>query len=608
MDMKFVAASLLSAAFVAGCTSLESQKILGRDNTPSGLTYRLPAKKFSVKVKLEITDCQVQGDKALVDATVSAVLNESLVGGEAYTINYQKLNAWTKVTTTEFQISEAGLLAGINASITDQSGVVLANAASTVASVARSAAITPLSAVLTPQYWAAINEVDRLKIQKGKTVNLRDTKKIQLIFPETFGELRYFDVNKVSSEDVAGLNQAKEKAKTSCGEVTEIIAEKREAEAKLKKEKRKDKDRENLQNKIYQFETEVASLRSLMDFYEKLGDGVEKKNLLNKVRIAEKDNQKTVSDLKALGTSEVEALSKSIARATDKLTISASRDFIPINSLAVCMDDQGNPQKFCDIKINQEGIDKAFGKAIDRRALVLPVVTFTVSQVAGISALESLEPESDGLGVAYRIPVPATAYVSYRNQPTDTVSYPLIEQATQVPQFGPVGSINLDNIIFDDNLVEVAFNPATGSPSKLAFKAKSKAESASAATRDVASTYLQLQKDKRNDQAEENQLVQEYLASQIVLEKSLSDLNLSRAQSNSSTAKVQADLQNSLLSSKIQLLRDQQRLDAVRTGTATSAEVELEALNTQEQLLAQRLKILRLEQEIAAQKEKIVPE
>ncbi len=115
MDMKFVAASLLSAAFVAGCTSLESQKISGRDNTPSGLTYRLPAKKFSVKVKLEITDCQVQGDKALVDATVSAVLNESRVGGEAYTINYQKLNAWTKVTSTEFQISEAGLLAGINA-------------------------------------------------------------------------------------------------------------------------------------------------------------------------------------------------------------------------------------------------------------------------------------------------------------------------------------------------------------------------------------------------------------------------------------------------------------------------------------------------------------
>ncbi|QNH05213.1 hypothetical protein HNQ27_21465 [Pseudomonas sp. B11D7D] len=604
--MKAIAVSLLSVTLIAGCTNLESKKILGNDNTPSGLTYRLPAKKFAVKAMLEITGCQVQGNRALVDATIGAALSESLVGGEAYTIDYQKLNAWTKVTNTEFQISEAGLLVGINASITDQSGAVMANTASAVASVARAAAITPLSATLTPQFRTAIREVDGLKIQQGRTVNLSDTQQMQIMLPDTFSEFKHFDINRISGKDVAGLRQAKEEAKISCGEVTEAITEKRESEVKLKEEKRKDKDRESLQKKISQFETEITSLRSLVDFYEKLGDSVEKQSLLNKVRIAEKDKQKSVSDLKTLGPSEVEALSKSIARATDKLTISASRDFVPVDSRAVCMDDQGSPRKFCEIQINQEGIDKAFGKAIDRSTLVLPVVTFTVNQIAGISELEKREPKSDGLGIAYRIPVPATAYVSYRNKPTDTVSYPLIEQTTQVPQFGPVGSINLDNIMFDDNLVEVAFNPATGSPSKLAFKAKSKAESASAATRDAASTYLQLQKDKRNDQVEANKLTQEYFASQIALEKSLSDLDLSKTQSSASAAKVQADLQQSLLSSKIQLLRDQQRLDAVRTGTATSAEVELEALNTQEQLLAQRLKILRLEQEIAAQKAKII--
>ena len=602
MDMKIITVSFLSVTFITGCTNLESNKISGNANTPSGLTYRLPAKKFNVKAMLEITGCQVQGNRALVDATIGAVLSESLVGGEAYTIDYQKLNAWTKVTDTEFQISEAGLLAGINASITDQSGVVLANTASTVASVARAAAITPLSAALTPQFQAAISEVERLKVQQGKTLNLSDTKQMQIMLPDTFSELKRFDVNKISGKDVADLRQAKEEAKTSCGEVTEAITEKKESEVKLKEEKKKDKDRERLQNEMSRFETEIASLRNLVDFYEKLGDSVEKKSLLKKVLGAEKDKQKAVSDLNALGPSEVEVLSK--ARATDKLTISASREFVPVDSRAVCTDDQGSPRRSCEIQITQESIDRTFGKAIDRSTLVLPVVTFTVNQIAGISELEKREPKSEGLGIAYRIPVPATAYVSYRNEPTDTVSYPLIEQTTQVPQFGPVGSINLDNIMFDDNLVEVAFNPETGSPSKLSFKAKSKAEAASAATRDAASTYLQLQKDKRNDQVEANELSHEYFASQIALEKSLSDLDLSKTQSSASVAKMQADLQQALLSSKTQLLRDQQRLDAVRTGTATSAEIELEALNTQEQLLAQRLKILRLEQAIAAQKVK----
>ena len=158
------------------------------------------------------------------------------------------------------------------------------------------------------------------------------------------------------------------------------------------------------------------------------------------------------------------------------------------------------------------------------------------------------------------------------------------------------------HIVFDDNLIELAFNGATGAPSKLTFRAKSKAEAASASVRDAAGTYLQLQKDKRDDRIAANKALLDQATAQVTLDKAKSDLALSKVQANAAAATTEAELQQALVSAQLQLLRDQQRLDAVRTGTATSSEVELEGLSTQEQLLIQRLKILKLEKEISEQK------
>lgn len=62
--------------------------------------------------------------------------------------------------------------------------------------------------------------------------------------------------------------------------------------------------------------------------------------------------------------------------------------------------------------------------------------------------------------------------------------------------------------------------------------------------------------------------------------------------------------EQSLVAARIDLLRDQQRLDAVRTGTASTTEMQLEALVNQQKLLEQQLKILQIEQQIAEQKAK----
>lgn len=159
MDKNFKLAILsLCGLLASGCTSLSSKKLIDEEHTPSGLTYRLPAKLFSINATYEITDCENVGNKAHLQASVEATYTESLIGSEAYTINYQDLNAWTKVTNTEFQLSESGLLTGVNASIVDQSGPIILNTVSAAASIARAIATSGTSGNMFTNIISKSNE------------------------------------------------------------------------------------------------------------------------------------------------------------------------------------------------------------------------------------------------------------------------------------------------------------------------------------------------------------------------------------------------------------------------------------------------------------------
>lgn len=133
-------------------TSLISNKVDNIDNKkiPSGLVYQLPAKKFNVKATFQISSCSAVDNKANLEAEVTASLTESLIGRESFILDYQTLNTLTKVTETEFQLSDSGLLMGVNASIVDKSGAIIQNFASTVAGVARAVAIPNVT--ISPNY------------------------------------------------------------------------------------------------------------------------------------------------------------------------------------------------------------------------------------------------------------------------------------------------------------------------------------------------------------------------------------------------------------------------------------------------------------------------
>lgn len=601
MSVKSIIATTLSLFFLSSCTSLESKKISGQTTTPSGLTYRLPAKKFTVTATFEVTGCTAQGSNALMEAVVSSELTESLVGGEAYTLNYKKLNAWTKITNTDFQLSDAGLLTGVNASIADQSGAVLANSVSSIASVARAVALPAISIPLHPRRLAVNQDVKSLDLKVGQKFSLSGKNNLKLESPGLFERLGKFEGRNISFSDLKEVQAIVAELEDPCEKVVAAVAEKKAKEKELASEKVFDKKRAEAKAKVDQSVLDVVALGSLIEFYDKLGDEGEKRNLLKRTQLAEKDKKEAEIILSGLGASKYDEIQAAIEKLKNKLTVAAAREFVPKSKDNVCSDGDGAAEAACQVTIKKKSLEALFGSTVRVEEVELPIVVFSVDQIKVSSGDEQLDPDFDNLGIAYRIPVPATVVVKYKNKPSDSVYHRLIERVTQVPQLGPIGSIDLDNIAFDDNLIEVAFNPATGSPSKLVFRAKSKAEAASSSAQSAAGTFLQLQKDKQADAVSASRTTFEQANSQLAYEKAVSELSSAKTQSGILTAKAQADLQQHLVSSQLQLLRDQQRLDAVRTGTASAAEVELESLNTQEQLLAQRLKIMRLEREIARQ-------
>lgn len=555
MDIKTIAIiSSICGIAISGCTSLSSNKLLEPSitNTPSGLTYRLPAKQFSVSATYEITDCKQDAKdatNAVLDARISASINETLIGAEAYTIDYQRLNTWTKVTNTEFQLSEAGLLTGVNASIEDKSGAIISNTFSAAASIARGVAFPGISAL----------GGDSLKL---------------------------LAMDREAKPDAESINP--------CAPISKVLADKKNAEKEHKKAKEDDEAIAEASKNIRTAELQIKALTELADTYEKLGDDIEKKRLLERVKMQEKIKTENQATLTTIGESKSEEIAKKVEKLKGQLIVAGTLNFVPKANLKTGV-----------MQVTSSNLDKVAGGRIKTSTIKLPEVSIVVEELLGQANEAEKAPLPNKIGIAYRIPVAAFARIYATDSNSNKIL--LLEKTTQIPQLGPMGSINLDNKMFDDNLIELAFNGSTGTPSKLTFRAKSKAEAASASFRNAADTYLQLKKDKRDDQIAANKAILEQATARVALEKAKTELTVADVKASADAAKTKAELEQSLVSSQLQLLRDQQRLDAVRTGTATASEVELEALNTQEKLLEQQLKILKLQQAITEQQTKTTP-
>lgn len=540
---------LVGSLAMVGCsiftTELKSEKLTS--NTTPGLIYRLPAKQFSLSAIYQVTGCQVDaGNTVKLDADVKATLSERLVGDEAYTISYKDLDSWTKITNTTFHLSEAGLLTGVNANITDQTGAVIQNTVATAASIARAVALPP---VLPTQ--AALQSHNK-RVMKN-------------------------------TQESGGVKQ--DKANPSlCDEVNELLNKHENAKAALKAERTKDKQRDLAKRKKGEAEAEIARLSALKDIYEALGKDAAKDGLMTRLQEQEKRQADATKELDGLGESGTDKSAEALVNAATSLTITATNDWVPKTSNASL-----------EVKVTDKDIPQALRDSFD----ILPKLPKVTLQVHELTVANTQVPHNKSTGIAYRIPAVAMARVSCECPPETRM---LIEQPTQVPQFGPVGLLDLKNGVFANNTLDVAFNEATGAPNKLVFRSNSRAEAASASARDAASSYLQLQKDKRDDIRAANKAAIDQQTALLALEKTRNDVALAGTQAAAAATLLPVTTEKSLVAAQIELLRDQQRLDAVRTGTASTAEVQLEALVNHQKLLEQQLKILQIEQQIAEQK------
>lgn len=136
----------------------------------------------------------------------------------------------------------------------------------------------------------------------------------------------------------------------------------------------------------------------------------------------------------------------------------------------------------------------------------------------------------------------------------------------------------------------------------MAFQSQSRAEAASAAVREASNSYLQLQKDKRDDILAANKSSIDQQNALLALERDRSEALLAAKQADAAATLLPIQTEQSIVSAQIELLREQQRLNAVRTGSAATSETQLEALINQQKLLEQQLKILQLEKQIAEEK------
>ena len=492
----------------------------------------------------------------------------------------------SKITETQFQLSEAGLLTGINASIADQSGAILANSATAAASIARAVYAPSIDLELSKKFKKQIDSLNNFQISRGEVFKVSDLKKLS-IPGANLDVFRGVDGKVVDKNVHRAIDEAKEDLKNPCFNISKLIDKKKYFQEQLVIENDRDKIRQKHNRRLSEIKVELESLISLKDAYSSLGLASDKEVLMKRIRLLETERDGSKALIKSLGESSTDNIVQALAKIKDELLITTSLDFSPslIGDSSVV------------IELSDAEIRRIIGDVFDVSGIKFPEVNFSVNPVID-TGKENLTPSEDNIGIAYRIPVPSEVKASYILNNKERTIFASI---TNVPQFGPIGSLNLKNEPFDDNVLEVAFNPTTGSPSRVFFKAKSKGEAASAAARDVAGTYFQFQKDRQSDRVEARKMALDIAADEVSLDKSLVELGLTRVKSDVEAAQALNQLMKSNVEAEIQFVRDQQRLQAVRAGTATASEIELEALKTQEAILMQKLNILKLENDIAEQ-------
>lgn len=550
----------LFAILLTSCASLTTRVTSEPYTSPSasklqsGVIYRLPMKQYLLATTFEPLYCSQTGSTVQLEGSINVDVTEKVTGdpSQTYVIDYQMLSGLTKVANVEINLSESGLLTGINSTLADQTASVIKDSAAALFSVARGMSLNSLS----------IN----------KTWNTKSVKK----------------------------------------EACEVFNEKR---AELKNTKNEYDKAKNIDKKIINLSNELAGLEKLRmqymtdaEFQKKFGTEIQNEEAVERVKKVNLAIDETKLKLKAEETNkpDLEKLAKGLADIQAMLIFSGETQwFTPVkdnNTLEIKISSEKLASLFVGTKI--EGVprcsDANNNEQANNACLDTPVIT-----AKAISLPEKPTfPEDDiknkwvsennqkvDLGIMYRLPAPVQLKISARSNTNAAAETVLMDRIVELPQFGEIGTLNLKNKVFDDNTLNVTFNPS-GGINKVVFRSSAQAAAAANAAAGVSSSYFNFIKDRRSDkisaEKENVELDKIRRTDRVSAEKEQIDLDKSRAAANATIA-----------AEDVKTLKDIQRIQALQTGTAAPEDVKLEILKTQTDILNQQLMQAKLKNQIA---------
>jgi hypothetical protein len=500
-----VSVSIFTFSALTGCAGLEAQlqgSPVADDAKPAvGLTYFLPSKLLEVEANFTVTDCDgavPDGELPRFSYATKLTLNEVVVAdrSQAYAIDYEQLNALTKVTNTTFTVLPNGTLGAINTAVADHTGAVIGNAVSAGLGIAR-AAMFPESAIVAAALSKGVADA------AGQA-------------PFALGPL----LKKPPKELV-------EPPPSACHpQLTKDLAKVQELKKKLEEENRKDKERAQAKAALDEAKASVVAARAAFRQLPKQHTAAERNEALAEEKRAIAERGTAAKRLESLGDSAGAELVVALNKALEKLTYVAKGAWLPAPdnrgpvALSVGEDVAKHLYgiKTAGMVATNCGKDPLANNCVDwRPGIVVRLVDLGEKPSAHPHETARVDTSS---GVWYRRPV-HTRIVACRGEcPADARGNIVFgdrvvhQKLVSVPQLGVTGLLTLTNRIFDDNSLEVAFD-ADGAVSRLVFTSKARAEAASAAAAESSAKYLDFLKQGAAERRSELKAMREDKVSEL---------------------------------------------------------------------------------------------
>jgi hypothetical protein len=244
---------LTASALLAGCVG-KIQTLPNREFTPPGaalrgISYALPKVRYEVKLTRALAECpvgDVDGKPTALKFSVSAVATPTMVAGESYSVDYEKLPGWLRTSSFEIKHYPNGTLKSIGAGAEDKTAEVIDSVAKTAFSIATivglssgevaASAVAPTGIVkCTPQAEAAVAEAHRIDSDLKKVAErltryekederLRAAGTARLI--DQAGRQRFlalFDDIRTAEDDIERLKKRRAELAEQLGVTDEII-------------------------------------------------------------------------------------------------------------------------------------------------------------------------------------------------------------------------------------------------------------------------------------------------------------------------------------------------------------------------------------------------